>query len=766
MTPGAPHDPSASAQRVFTAADPDLKRPPEIHSPPFTSPQAPRVAPPEPYHDGGRTSCPPGCYRATDEEIFWLNQRPYTMHRLLGRGGFGEVHEVEMLLPCGLEVDWDDNLNVKFDEEGCIMLKESVDDARSSGEKVRHQQSSSEAHQLNKSVSSSSESPLSQSQMRTSLEPTMCFSHDVEDNGPPRSTPAVREGQNLEKASLDEDTVEAIDSATHHVPGEEKMIYDFPVVSDTILQGSGVFFALKIQSARNKEHLETLVQEVEAMRVLSGESGIVQLKEHAINTESLYLLILMELGACDLHEFLHQTQYTLDVPSLCSLWQTLVHRVESLHKFDIIHRDIKPQNFILVPAKGYCDAKILARTRREDFRFRLVQSDLRERFSNQGDVELVIKEAGKEEVVLPLSIKLTDFGIARTLDTDAPHVSIPRPGGTVVFMAPEAVRQTLNGYRKVSKRVDIWALGVMLYQMLHEGKTPVGHYLQGPPAEALLAVADETVNRAAMDFDASNLWRVERTRLVRVFSGGTEPDVDPDPTEMTVEMLRALVVAWVRSEFLVRVSKRCLVFDVDDRVDGVDLRVWIDRAIETDWGLRGAGVLQTDVLLQTGVLKIDSSNAMMEEALDLEVARIGQRIGASLFPEIWREGSNQSFPSPPPHATILEIAKNGSSTGLTAARSEGDRATLEAKATEARGEFLSRCSTDDCGRQTGESERPSARPERRGFVSLRSGSWTTLFGIIGTIDSGESGPATDCGCWTTLPGINASASTKPSSGLR
>ena len=45
-------------------------------------------------------------WSATDPRIFWLNKRPYWVHRLLGKGGFGEVHEVEMLLPTGLEVEW------------------------------------------------------------------------------------------------------------------------------------------------------------------------------------------------------------------------------------------------------------------------------------------------------------------------------------------------------------------------------------------------------------------------------------------------------------------------------------------------------------------------------------------------------------------------------------------------------------------------------------------------------------------------------------
>ena len=209
-------------------------------------------------------------------------------------------------------------------------------------------------------------------------------------------------------------------------------------------------------------------------------------------------------------------------------------------------------------------------------------------------------------------------------DHGVSHVSAPGPDGTVGFMAPETVRQTVSGRRRVSKSVDIWALGVMLYQMLHEGRTPFGHYLQkGGPREALLAVASETVNRDAMDFDASNMWISERTRLL------LPGDHDRPHNLLMPEIVRALVVSWVGSEFLARVCKRCLVFDVNARIDGRHLRVWVDRAI--GWDLRVP--IEKSELLQAA-FNI-ASNGMMMQTVDLEIARIGERIGASLFPEIW-----------------------------------------------------------------------------------------------------------------------------------
>src|SRR3954447_26410283 len=58
-------------------------------------------------------------------------------------------------------------------------------------------------------------------------------------------------------------------------------------------------------------------------------------------------------------------------------------------------------------------------------------------------------------------IKLTDFGIAKDLDATA----LTAPGrtlGTALYMAPEQVR----GTPEVSNKTDLYALGIVLYQML------------------------------------------------------------------------------------------------------------------------------------------------------------------------------------------------------------------------------------------------------------------------------------------------------------
>jgi len=81
-------------------------------------------------------------------------------------------------------------------------------------------------------------------------------------------------------------------------------------------------------------------------------------------------------------------------------------------------------------------------------------------------------------------IKLTDFGIAKDLDATA-LTATGRTLGTAAYMSPEQIR----GTPPVSHKTDLYALGVVFYQMLvgkppFEGSTPVvlmHNHLNEPP---------------------------------------------------------------------------------------------------------------------------------------------------------------------------------------------------------------------------------------------------------------------------------------------
>jgi serine/threonine-protein kinase len=85
------------------------------------------------------------------------------------------------------------------------------------------------------------------------------------------------------------------------------------------------------------------------------------------------------------------------------------------HRLGIVHRDLKPSNLFLV-------------------------------------------QNGHQSIV-----KVLDFGISKINDGHTPSLTTTRSGlGTAVYMSPEQVRDA----KHVDARSDVWALGVVLYEML------------------------------------------------------------------------------------------------------------------------------------------------------------------------------------------------------------------------------------------------------------------------------------------------------------
>ncbi len=90
-------------------------------------------------------------------------------------------------------------------------------------------------------------------------------------------------------------------------------------------------------------------------------------------------------------------------------------------------------------------------------------------------------------------IKLTDFGIAKDLDKTA-LTATGRTLGTAAYMAPEQIR----GTPAVSHKTDLYALGIVLYQMLvgkpaFEGSSPVvlmHCHLNEPPPRPSSKIAE------------------------------------------------------------------------------------------------------------------------------------------------------------------------------------------------------------------------------------------------------------------------------------
>eukprot|EP01079_Euglenida_sp_SAG-EU17-18_P001227 gene1227-2699_t len=155
----------------------------------------------------------------------------------------------------------------------------------------------------------------------------------------------------------------------------------------------------------------------------SQEKNVVNLIDHEVNKSRQVLKILLEYGETDLQQLLEQEQNMM-ISHLQYWWDHMLRGVAACHRINLVHADLKPANFILV----------------------------------QG------------------ILKLIDFGIAGVIDDG--HTSVHRGAtcGTCVYLAPEQVSHR-GKKAKLAKASDVWALGVIIYQLTF-GTTPLAHHRQ------------------------------------------------------------------------------------------------------------------------------------------------------------------------------------------------------------------------------------------------------------------------------------------------
>ena len=210
---------------------------------------------------------PPGAYSTSDERIFRMNGRPYWIHGMLGKGGYGEVFTAEMLLPASLEVAFSENGDIEIDnEDGCMLLRPKQSERENRLPPADAVESTFPSPPTSRSTFGDVDVSLAPEDQDEIQEP------DGQDHGQTTSSA----------------------SSTIQTPGPcaptEKFVYS-----------SGVFVALKMQTARSAKELALLEKEVENLRFLKGDQGVVQIMDHAVNYEFLKLGIVMELGVASFY---------------------------------------------------------------------------------------------------------------------------------------------------------------------------------------------------------------------------------------------------------------------------------------------------------------------------------------------------------------------------------------------------------------------------------------------------------------------------------
>ena len=193
------------------------------------------------------------------------------------------------------------------------------------------------------------------------------------------------------------------------------------------------FFALKSVSLEETDQmqLDCYQNEISILQNLREHVHVIHMFDYEYSPTNKLLYVVMECGQLDLARIIKENNnQPFETYHIQTFWHDMLMGVTAIHSMDIIHSDLKPNNFVLVDTR----------------------------------------------------LKLIDFGIACSLNDDA--TSFEREGrwGTPNYMAPEMILSipknnsltTPENVCKISQAADIWSLGCILYKLTY-GTTPFQH---------------------------------------------------------------------------------------------------------------------------------------------------------------------------------------------------------------------------------------------------------------------------------------------------
>ncbi|KAJ8929313.1 hypothetical protein NQ314_018021 [Rhamnusium bicolor] len=196
--------------------------------------------------------------------------------------------------------------------------------------------------------------------------------------------------------------------------------------------------AIKCVSLENSLTASSYINEVKLLHQLQKCDKIIKMHDYELLESQKKLLVVLEKGGEDLSTILKclatQTSH-IPMYMLLFYWMEMLYAVKQIHSYGVIHSDLKPSNFL--KADG--------------------------------------------------GLKLIDFGIASTVQTDMTSVIKTTAGGSCNYISPEALNndsaasagnQNSNNSRyKLHYKSDVWSLGCILYQFVYR-RTPFQHISQ------------------------------------------------------------------------------------------------------------------------------------------------------------------------------------------------------------------------------------------------------------------------------------------------
>ena len=178
--------------------------------------------------------------------------------------------------------------------------------------------------------------------------------------------------------------------------------------TDTTDDSAVAIKMLKDETAKDKNALEQFINEAGVVSMLS-HPNIVSIRDVSFDTPRKYL-VMEYIEGISLRTYMDK-RGTLDLDEFFSFSEQILAALEHAHSRGVIHRDIKPQN-ILVLKDGF--------------------------------------------------VKVTDFGIAKVSEKKRHSETISDNAiGTVYYISPEQAEG-----KKIDTRSDLYSFGVMMYEMI------------------------------------------------------------------------------------------------------------------------------------------------------------------------------------------------------------------------------------------------------------------------------------------------------------
>jgi serine/threonine protein kinase len=178
----------------------------------------------------------------------------------------------------------------------------------------------------------------------------------------------------------------------------------------------------------------SLFEEIRLMSSVKGNTHIVGIEDYKIvertDTIGWDILIRMELVESLVD---HLASATLSRKDVIKLGADICRALELCQRVNIVHRDVKPENIFISPLGEY---------------------------------------------------KLGDFGIARQVEKT---ISVLSKKGTSTYMAPEVYRD-----QAYDSTVDIYSLGLVLYRLLNNNRTP---FLPSYPSQITYSLRESALSR-------------------------------------------------------------------------------------------------------------------------------------------------------------------------------------------------------------------------------------------------------------------------------